>query len=70
MPIKKFCTCGARYKRCPVHLSVSRRRVYHRLRKAPEPTRVEKLGAQVKVFQGVLKVGVMLLQAVHLILLW
>lgn len=71
MPNKKLCTCDKRSnKRCPVHSSAVRRRVLPRLQKAPESNKIENFSAKVNVFQGFIKIGLVLLQAVHLMLFW
>lgn len=71
MPIKKPCTCGARAnKRCPLHTSVPRRRIYQRLRQSPQLSKVKKWGAHVNVILGVLNVVAALLKVLHLVKFW
>lgn len=71
MPIKKLCTCGARsYKRCPLHSSVPRRRIYKRLRQSRHLFKLKKWGTQMNVILGVLHVVAALLKVIHLVAFW
>lgn len=71
MPIKKTCTCGARSnKRCPLHSSVPRPRIYQRHGQPPQPPKAEKWWTHVKAISGALSVGGTLLKLIYLIIHW